>query len=29
VSGDDKKRYDKTGKKVKKYSSDGKPIYED
>jgi hypothetical protein len=28
-SGDDKKRYDKTGKKVKKYSSDGKPIYED
>ena len=28
-SGDDKKRYDKTGKKVKKYSSDGKPIYDD
>jgi hypothetical protein len=28
-SGDDKKRYDNTGKKVKKYSSDGKPIYED
>ncbi len=28
-SHEDKKGYDKTDKKVKKYSSDGKPIYED
>jgi hypothetical protein len=28
-SDNDKKRYDETGRKVKKYSSDGKPIYED
>jgi len=25
----DKKNYDNSGRKVKKYSSDGKPIYED
>jgi hypothetical protein len=25
----DKKNYDNAGRKVKKYSSDGKPIYED
>jgi hypothetical protein len=28
-SRDDKKSNDKVGRKVKKYSSDGKPIYED
>jgi hypothetical protein len=28
-SRDDKKNNDKAGRKVKKYSSDGKPIYED
>ena len=28
-SDNDKKRYDETRRKVKKYSSDGKPIYED
>lgn len=28
-SHDDKKNYDKVDRKVKKYSSDGKPIYKD
>ncbi len=28
-SDENKKRYDKTDRKVKKFSSDGKPIYED